>query len=231
MINISQITKAYDQTVVLDIPELQIAKGVSFGLVGNNGAGKTTLFSLILDLIEATTGTVQVKEADVSESEEWKAFIGSFVDENFLIDFLTPEEYFEFVGKLHGMNSADVKGFLADFEEFFNGEVLDQKKYIRALSKGNKKKVGIVAALMGHPEVLLLDEPFISLDPSSQIRLKRILKDLQDNRELTVLISSHNLNHVAEVCDRIVILEKGRLIQDIQASEDTLKELHAYFTV
>ena len=158
-------------------------------MVGNNGAGKTTYFNILLDLIRPTTGNITNNSVVVNESEEWKTFTGSFIDETFLISYLTPEEYFDFIGDLRGMNKADVKTYLAQFEEFFSGEILGKKKYLRDLSKGNQKKAGIVAAMMGNPQVVILDEPFANLDPTTQIRLKKILKTLTEDREVTVLVS------------------------------------------
>lgn len=230
MITINNISKKYGSTQVLDVENLKIPKGESFGLVGNNGAGKTTLFNLLLDLIRPTTGEIVNNDVVVNKSEDWKNFTGSFIDESFLISYLTPEEYFEFVGDLRGMNKADVKSYLNQFEEFFNGEILGKKKYLRDLSKGNQKKVGIIAAMMGNPQVVILDEPFANLDPTTQIRLKKLIKTLTDNKEVTVLVSSHDLSHVTEVCDRIVVLDKGNVVKDINTSQETLQELESYFS-
>ena len=216
---------------MLNIESLEIPKGQSFGLVGNNGAGKTTYFNILLDLIRPTTGSITNNEITVNQSEDWKTFTGSFIDESFLIGYLTPEEYFEFIGDLRGMNKADVKSFLAQFEEFFSGEILGKKKYLRDLSKGNQKKAGIIAAMMGNPQVVILDEPFANLDPTTQIRLKKILKTLTDDKEVTVLVSSHDLSHVTEVCERIVVLDKGNVVKDIATSKETLQELESYFSV
>ena len=229
MIHISELSKAYKGVTVVNIPSLDIAKGESFGLVGNNGAGKTTFFRMILDLVRPTTGHVNSKEEDVSKSEEWKYYTGSYLDEAFLIDYLTPDEYFEFLATLHNYSSGDLNEYLTQFDELFNDEIRGKKKYIRDLSKGNQKKVGIVAALMGNPEVILLDEPFANLDPTTQIRLKNTLKKWKEENQLTMLISSHDLNHVTEVCERIVLLEKGEIKQDILTSESTLKDLEEYF--
>lgn len=229
MIEVTELTKAYKGVTVVNIPQLSIAKGESFGLVGNNGAGKTTFFRMILDLVRPTTGSVVSQEQDVSKNEDWKNYTGSYLDEGFLIDYLTPDEYFEFLASLHGYSAGDLKEYLDQFEELFNDEIRGKKKYIRDLSKGNQKKVGIVAALMGNPEVILLDEPFANLDPTTQIRLKVILKKWKEENQLTMLISSHDLNHVTDVCERIVLLEKGELKQDIHTSESTLKDLEAYF--
>ena len=229
MITVTNLSKVYNGTCVLNIEHLEIPRGQSFGLVGNNGAGKTTFFSLLLDLIQPTTGNVFNNEITVSQSEEWKPFTSSFIDESFLIGYLTPEEYFNFVGDLRNRNKADVAAFLKNFEDFFNGEILARNKYLRDLSKGNQKKVGIVAALIGEPEVVILDEPFANLDPTTQIRLKALIRDLSEKSEMTILISSHDLIHVTEVCERIVVLDKGLVVNDIKTSEATLKELEQYF--
>jgi ABC-2 type transport system ATP-binding protein len=231
MIEAKDLSKEYHGNVVLDIKHLSIPRGESFGLVGNNGAGKTTFFRLILDLIRASGGAVYINAENVKGSVQWKRFTGSYLDEGFLIDFLSPEEYFEFLADINGLTKGDIKEFYDTFEEFFNNEVLGKKKFIRELSSGNQKKVGIAAALMTKPELLILDEPFNSLDPTTQIRLKKILKTVQEDRNVTALISSHDLNHVTEVCERIVVLETGKVVQDIKTTETTLKELEKYFSV
>ena len=231
MIQVNNLSKTYNGTTVLKIDTLEIKKGESFGLVGNNGAGKTTFFSLLLDLIQPSTGNVINNGVEVNTSESWKPFTASFLDESFLIGYLTPEEYFYFIGDLRGQNKADVDTLLAKHEEFFNGEILKNKKYLRDLSKGNQKKVGIIATLIGNPEVIILDEPFANLDPTTQFRLKRIIKDLADNPEITVLVSSHDLQHTVDVSDRIVAMHKGEVVKDIQTSEETLKELELFFAV
>ena len=230
MIQITNLQKAYGGTTVLDIPELTIQNGEVFGLVGNNGAGKTTLFSLILDLIRATRGQVILNEIPVAKSEEWKALTGAYIDESFTIGYLTPDEYFNFIGELRGMNANDIAGFLANFNEFFNDEILGKKKFIRDLSKGNQKKVGVVGALMGNPELVVLDEPFANLDPTSQFKLRKIIKEFALRDGKTFLISSHDLDHVADVSTRIVILQKGQIISDVQKTETTLAELEEFFT-
>ncbi|WP_417369009.1 ABC transporter ATP-binding protein [Gelidibacter japonicus] len=229
MITVSNLSKTYNAGPVLNIDNLDIPKGQSFGLVGNNGAGKTTFFSLLLDLIQPTTGFIKSKDIQVNESEDWKPFTSAYIDETFLIGYLTPEEYFYFIGELRGQNKADVDALLNQFVDFFHGEILNQKKYLRDLSKGNQKKVGIIAALIGNPEVIILDEPFANLDPTTQIRLKQIIKNLAGQQGVTVLVSSHDLMHVTEVSDRIVVLEKGEIIKDLATSAATLKELEAHF--
>ena len=229
MITTSNLSKKYSANLVLDIESLEIPKGQSFGLVGNNGAGKTTYFSLLLDLIQPTTGYIKNNDVQVNKSEDWKPFTSAFIDESFLIGYLTPEEYFYFIGELRGQNKADIDALVSQFEDFFHGEIIGQKKYLRDLSKGNQKKAGIVAALIGNPEVIVLDEPFANLDPTTQIRLKNIIKELSEKQDVTVLISSHDLMHVTDVCERIVVLEKGEVVKDLATSTATLKELEEHF--
>lgn len=229
MIHIENISKVYGSRKVLNIEELNIPAGETFGLLGNNGAGKTTLFSLLLDLIAPTTGHIEIDSITVNKSEEWKKKVSAFIDESFLIGYLTPEEYFYFLGELRGQNKATVDEFLQQFEDLFNGEILKAGKYIRDLSKGNMKKVGIVGALIGNPEIIVLDEPFANLDPSTQIKLKNLIRQWSQDANVTFLISSHDLSHTTEVCNRIVVLNKGEVVRDIRTSPETLKDLEQYF--
>ena len=230
MITAKNLEKSYNGTVVLNLEELTINKGEVFGLVGNNGAGKTTFFSLVLDLIRATNGEVIINDIPVAKSEDWKTHTGSYIDESFTIGYLTPDEYFTFIGELRGMNTSDVEKFLDRYTEFFNDEIIGKKKFIRDLSKGNQKKVGVVGALMGHPEVIVLDEPFANLDPSSQFKLRKIVKEYAEEFKSTFLISSHTLDNITDVCQRIVILEKGQIVKDVQRTDSTLAELQEFFT-
>jgi ABC-2 type transport system ATP-binding protein len=229
MIQVDNLKKQYADKCVLDISQLAIAEGQSFGLVGNNGAGKTTFFSLLLDLITPTSGIIHNQDVAVHESEAWKPYTAAFLDESFLIGYLTPEEYFYFIGELRGQSKASVDDLTESFKEVFNGEILGQKKYLRDFSKGNQKKIGIVAAFIGNPKVVILDEPFANLDPTSQIRLKKILKLITATGQVTLLVSSHDLMHVTEVCERIVVLNKGQIVKDIQTNPETLSELERYF--
>lgn len=200
------------------------------GLVGNNGAGKTTLFRLILDLLKADQGHVSINGIEVTQSEEWKNYTGAFIDDGFLIDYLTPEEYFYFIGRMYGLNKSVVDERLAPFERFMNGEVLGQKKFIRNFSMGNKQKIGIISALIHQPKLLILDEPFNFLDPSSQTNIKHLLKAYNEEHGATILISSHNLNHTVDVCRQIVLLEQGVILRDIDNRDGSAEqELEAYF--
>jgi ABC-2 type transport system ATP-binding protein len=215
MITVTNLSKKYSGQTVLGILDLEVPKGQKFGLVVNNGSGKTTLFRLLLDLIEASTGNVTFNKIDVHKSEEWKPYTSAFIDESYLISYLTVEEYFYFLGNLRAVSKEEINIWVQEFEPFFNGEILGQKKYLRDLSKGNQKKAGIVGTLIGKPELVILDESFANLDPTTQIRLKKLIRDEAEKHGTTFLISSHDLIHVIEVCDRIVLLEKGLAIKDI----------------
>lgn len=227
MIQINNLKKAYGKKIVLSIDDLTINKHELVGIVGNNGAGKTTMLSLILDLIEPSRGTVKSKHQLVSKVDDWKNYTGSYLNEGFLIPFLTPLEFLEFIGKLHGLNSKDVKEFLKENAAFYT-EDITSKKYIRDLSAGNKNKVGILASILSTPEILILDEPFSNLDPSSQSWLKSKLKKL-NNEGVTIIISSHDLKHVTDVCNRILLIENGIILKDKSTNAETLDELESYF--
>lgn len=230
-LKIEQLQKIYSGNIVLDIPSLDIQPGELVGIVGNNGAGKTTLLRLILDLISTSNGHVEIDGYKVNENQHWKKDTASFLDEGFLIGFLTPEEYFHFNGQTYGIDPDIINERLLEFTNFMSGEVLDTQKYIRQLSTGNKQKAGIIAAMMVNPPMLLLDEPFNFLDPSSQIIIKNLLRD--QNRRLgnTMLISSHNINHLADICTRVILLEKGKIIKDISNNEKgKIQEIDDYFS-
>ena len=209
MITIDKLKKNFGEKVAVDIEHYEINQGDMLGLVGNNGAGKTTLFRLMLDLLKADDGKVIINDIDVSRSEDWKSITGAFIDDGFLIDYLTPEEYFYFIGKMYG-----------------------HKKLIRNYSAGNKQKIGIISAMLHYPQLLILDEPFNFLDPSSQSIIKHLLKKYNEEHQATVIISSHNLNHTVDVCPRIVLLEHGVIIRDIINEDNSAeKELEDYFNV
>ena len=230
MITISNLKKQFGETCACDIPSFTINNGDILGLVGNNGAGKTTLFRLLLDLLKADDGSVLIDDVNPAESEAWKQHVGAYIDEGFLIDFLTPEEYFAFLGKISGMKQAEVDERLQQFDRFANGEVFGQKKLIRNLSAGNKMKVGIISALFRQPKTVILDEPFNFLDPTSQLVLKHLLRDYAANTDATILISSHNLQHTIDISTRIALLEHGQIIRDLPNDNGSANaELQEYF--
>ena len=230
MIKIENLKKSFGQTIASDIPSFQVNDGDILGLVGNNGAGKTTLFRMLLDLLKPDEGTVMLDSCNPAESEEWKATTGAYIDEGFLIDFLTPEEYFAFIGKITDMTQEAVDLRLKDFERLAAGEIFGQKKLIRNLSAGNKQKVGIISALFNRPKLVILDEPFNFLDPSSQNVLKHVLTDYNRETGATILVSSHNLQHTVDISTRIALLEKGQIIRDLPNTDGSARiELEHYF--
>lgn len=232
MITIDKLKKNFGEKVAVDIEHYEINQGDMLGLVGNNGAGKTTLFRLMLDLLKADDGKVIINDIDVSQSEDWKSITGAFIDDGFLIDYLTPEEYFYFIGKMYGLKKEEVDERLIPFERFMSGEVIGHKKLIRNYSAGNKQKIGIISAMLHYPQILILDEPFNFLDPSSQSIIKHLLKKYNEEHQATVIISSHNLNHTVDVCPRIALLEHGVIIRDIINEDNSAeKELEDYFNV
>ena len=230
MITISNIKKAFGKTVASDIPSFVINDGDILGLVGNNGAGKTTLFRMILDLLKPDEGQVTINDVNPAESEEWKDWTGAYIDDSFLVDFLTPEEFFAFLGKINNIPQEEIDERLKPFERLAGGEIFGQKKLIRNLSAGNKQKVGIMSALLLRPKLVILDEPFNFLDPSSQNILKHILTDYNRETGATILISSHNLAHTIDISTRIALLEKGQIIRDLPNAEGSARqELETYF--
>lgn len=230
MITINHLKKAFGNTVACDIEQFTINDGEILGLVGNNGAGKTTLFRMLLDLLKPDEGEVTLFGINPAQSEEWKAATGSYIDEGFLIDFLTPEEYFAFIGKITDKTQEEVDERLKDFEKFAAGEIFGQKKLIRNLSAGNKQKVGIISALFNNPKLVILDEPFNFLDPSSQNTLKHVLTEYNRRTGATILVSSHNLAHTIDISTRIALLEKGHIVRDLTNADGSARtELENYF--
>jgi ABC-type multidrug transport system, ATPase component len=228
MITLTNLSKQYSGVTALNIPELTLEEGELVGLVGNNGAGKTTMMRLMLDLIQATSGYVTIDGKRVDQDDAWKSFTGSFLDSTFLIDFYTPEEFFGFIGEVYDIPQSELQ--LQHFEALMGGEILGTGKLIHDFSNGNRQKIGIIGAMLIQPRVLVLDEPFNYLDPSSQIVVARLIREMNRDRGTTVLVSSHNLNSISDICGRILLLEKGNLIMDkphVPGSMDP--ELEAYF--
>ena len=248
-ISINKLTKKFGDKTAVSIPEFYFPANEIIGLVGNNGAGKTTLFRLILNLLKADIGSVDFQFEqlqDKSDSDKnspthptqlisnidtaWKGYITAYLDEAFLIDYLTAEEFFSFILRANNLQTIGLEEALSDYKEFLSSEIIDQTKYIRELSAGNKQKVGIIAAMLEHPQFLILDEPFNFLDPTSQNALKAILPKLGQREGTTVIVSSHNLQHTIDISTRIVLLEKGLIINDFKTVDTAaIRELEAYF--
>ena len=229
-IKIENLKKIYGGNTVIDIPEMTISDGQLIGLVGNNGAGKTTLMRLMLDLIKANEGRVLSNGNAVNEDFAWKQYTGSFVDKSFLIDFYTPEEFFQFIADAYDIDSETLEERLQEFMPLMRDEILGTGKLIREFSEGNRQKIGIIGAMIVRPELLILDEPFNYLDPSSQINIAKIIHQVNQKYGTTVLISSHNLNFISEICSRVVLMEKGKIIKDMNnENQEATHEMEDYF--
>lgn len=230
MISVNNVTKVYNGKKAVCINSLMISQGELVGLVGNNGAGKTTFFRLILDLVKADNGEILINGQNVAHTDSWKKCTSSYLEEDFLISYLTPLEYLSFIGSLHNISEDEIKDFISVNEKLFK-DVYTNQKYIRDLSKGNQCKVGIAGSLLVNPKLCILDEPFANLDPSSQIQLKNLLLEINSNNGTTIFISSHDLRHVTDLCKRILIMENGTIIQDCLTNNETLMQLENYFIV
>lgn len=229
-IEIKNIEKKFTGGFKLIIDNLEIKDGEVLGLIGNNGAGKTTLLKLMLDLLLPDKGCIISDGFDVKKSDERKAYTGAFIETGLLIPFLTPEEYFYFVGSLHNLSKDTISKALRKYESFFRNEILNKKgKLIRNFSNGNKTKIGIVSSLIFNPKVIILDEPFNGLDPSSQIVLKKIIVEYKERVSPIVIISSHNIEFVTEICTRFLILDLGKVVYNFPKNDDTIEKIKSYF--
>ncbi len=229
-VELHNIVKRYGSKTALSVPRWTAGPGEVVGLVGSNGAGKTTFLRLVLDLLRAESGHVEIDGAPVVKNDSWKARAGSYLDTSFLIDFLTPVEYFKFVGSVYGFKNGAADQAIAPYGNLLPFLATEATHYIRELSTGNAKKVGIVSAMFCSPKLLILDEPFAGLDPPSQIRLKRHIRRLSEQQGTTMIISSHDLGHVTEICSRITLLDRGVIVRDEETSPETLSELKQYFS-
>ena len=229
-VEFNQIEKRYGSKVALSIPAWNLESGELLGLVGSNGAGKTTFLRLLLDLLRPNTGSIRINGRPLESDSSWRAVTGSFLDRSFLVEYLTIPEYLEFVGASFGLSKQETYQKLEAFEAFLPISKVDSKRLLRDLSTGNAKKVGILAALFVSPDFVILDEPFANLDPPSQIRLKELLIRMGKDDKTTMIISSHDLGHVTEVCGRITLLSQGKIVRDIERSLETLAELNSFFS-
>lgn len=235
-INISQLTKKYGTKTVLNICELTLKNGDIISLVGNNGAGKTTFLRLLLDFLTPTTGEISFiyangKKLNPTLDEDWKRYTGAFLDKNYLIDYLTPQEYFNLITHLYEIPEHKKEEIFALFHQFIGDEILKTQKLIRDFSDGNKQKIGIISAFLVASELIILDEPFNFLDPSSQYALKKILQEYNNKTQCLIIMSSHNIEHCIDISQRILLLEEGKIIKDVINNEHSTEEiLKSYFT-
>ncbi|SHL02810.1 ABC transporter ATP-binding protein [Rhodothermus profundi] len=228
-IRLIRLKKRYGETMAVDIPELTIRSGELVGVVGRNGAGKTTLLRLILDLVAPTEGQVLLDGQDVRQTAAWKQQTSAYLDDSFLIPFLTPDEYLTLVGQVYGLDENTYRARLEALASFLDPALLATRTYVRDLSAGNRQRVGLAAALLVQPRLLVLDEPFAHLDPTACQQLTRLLQLHQQQRHATILFTSHHLNEVVGLAQRILVMQDGRIVRDVTEGASAQQELEAYF--
>jgi len=232
MIRIKNLEKHYGE-FCLNIENLTIKDSEIFGIVGNNGAGKTTFLRSIMHLIQPEEGEIFIEEINVLKKETLKkeGKLRAYLNEKFLIPYLTPREYIDITAELLQLSETEVEATIEKYSDLLPDSFDEGNKLIRELSTGNKIRTGIIGALLSSPEYLLLDEPFANLDPTSRKILNRSLIELNEEKGITVVVSSHDIANIADLCTRVTILEKGEIVRDVQASDKSYEELQEYFSV
>ena len=210
MIEIRNLTKYYGPNLAVNDISFDVEQGEILGFLGPNGAGKTTTMNIVTGFLSATSGTVKVNGHDIlEEPQKAKKCIGYLPENPPLYMEMTPLEYLQFVSELKGVEKADRPKHIAEIMKLVR--ITDvANRLIRNLSKGYKQRVGIAQALIGNPEVLILDEPTVGLDPKQIIEIRELIRALGKNH--TVILSSHILPEVSAVCDRVVIISKGAIV-------------------
>jgi len=219
-ISISGITKKFGQQKALDNVSFDIPAGSVFGLVGPNGAGKTTLFSIIASFLRATSGTVKVLGVDVGNLGELRGRLSILPQDALFQANVAAREQLEFLCRLSGMDPAKAKSETDRVLELV-GLTDVAKKNARALSHGMSKRLGIAQAFLGQPEVVILDEPTAGLDPVNANGVRTLVRDIKKNATATMIISSHNLAEIQELCAAVAIIDKGVLKECRTMSELT----------
>ncbi len=222
MIEVRHLTKRYGQHLAVSDLSFTIDKGVIYGFLGPNGAGKSTTMNIITGCLGATEGQVHIDGHSIAEEPmEAKKHIGYLPEQPPLYTDMTPVEYLHFVAKAKGISGkALVEQVITVMEKTRITDVAH--RLIRNLSKGYRQRVGIAQALLGDPEVIILDEPTVGLDPAQIIEIRELIREL--GREHTIVLSSHILSEVQAVCDHIMIISKGKLV-----ASDTPEKLTALF--
>lgn len=210
MIEVKNLTKRYENHTAVDHLSFTVDKGQILGFLGPNGAGKSTTMNIITGYISASEGSVTVNGLDVfEEPEEVKKMIGYLPEIPPLYPDLTVLEYLNFVAEIKKVKRAERKQMVNDIMEIT--KITDVKdRLIKHLSKGYKQRVGLAQAIMGYPEVIILDEPTVGLDPKQIAQIRELIRDLSKNH--TVILSSHIMQEVSAVCDSVMIIDKGKLI-------------------
>ncbi len=209
MIEVNNLKKRVSNKMEIDIPELTINTGITC-LVGENGSGKTTLMRLLLNLIKPNSGYITIDGIDNNKSEAWKSITASYLGEDSLIPFLSPSEYINLIEDLFHVKYSELPDAVSGVRQFMDDALLAKAENIGRLSTGEKKRLGIVTALLKQPKYLMLDEPFSNLDISHCAALSEILIKYKERN--TLVISSHNLDLVADLSDVFLVLDKGRIV-------------------
>lgn len=218
MIEVKNLTKKYGSFTAVRNVSFTIEKGHIYGLLGPNGAGKTTTMNIITGCLSATEGQVTVNGHDIyEEAKKAKSAIGYLPEIPPLYTDMTPYEYLRFVGKAKGLSSASLIKHIDDaMTKTGITDVAD--RLIKNLSKGYKQRVGIAQAILGDPEIIILDEPTVGLDPTQLIEMRELIRSLKDDH--AVILSSHIMSEITAVCDYVIIIAHGRIVK-----QGTLEEL------
>lgn len=218
MIQVTNLTKTYGSKVAVNNISFTVEKGEVVGFLGRNGAGKTTTMNMITGYISSTGGTVTVDGCDILEQPlEAKRKIGYLPEQPPVYTDLTVNEYLDFAADLKGIAKKNQKQHLDEIKELV--KITDVSgRLIGNLSKGYRQRVGMAQALVGNPEILILDEPTVGLDPNQIIEIRKLIKRL--GKEHTVILSSHILPEVADVCEKVIIIDRGSIV-----AQDTISNL------
>jgi len=210
MIEVIDVTKRYGQHLAVDHISFSVDKGEIVGFLGPNGAGKSTTMNMITGYISMTEGTVKVDGIDVLDNpEEAKRKIGYLPEVPPLYGDMTVSEYYHFVSRIKYVPKAQRKTHIDEIME--KVQIADvRKRLIKNLSKGYRQRVGLGAAMIGNPDVLILDEPTVGLDPKQIIEIRNLIKELGQSH--TVILSSHILPEVSAICERVIIINRGRIV-------------------
>lgn len=230
MIEVSHLTKQYGNHLAVDDVSFTVADGQICGLLGPNGAGKSTIMNILTGYLSATSGQVTVAGHPLpEEADAAKACVGYLPEQPPLYPEMTVAEYLDFAAELKGVKKADRS---AQVQSAARRTGLEDvlPRLIRSLSKGYRQRVGVAQALLGSPQLIILDEPTVGLDPAQVIELRRLIREL--GRTHTVILSSHILSEVKAVCDKALILSQGHLaaVVDLAAEERDLEELFLELT-
>ena len=211
-ISISRLTKKFGEQKAVDNISFQVKAGEIVGFLGPNGAGKSTTMKIATCYLPPTSGKVEVAGYDVvQDSLAVRKCIGYLAEHNPLYTDMYVHEYLRFVGRLHNINSRALTGKVAEIVRLC-GLTKEQNKKIEALSKGYRQRVGLAQALIHDPEVLILDEPTTGLDPNQIVEIRQLIRNVSEDK--TVIFSSHIMQEVQQLCDRVVVINNGRIVAD-----------------